>query len=232
MVNLIYCNFNPNTNNKERLGIYKLFEGNPLFKFEKATLSINDYITRLSEFKFVLAPCGNGFDTHRLWEAFYLGAIPIIRKHETYSYLDERNVLIVEEYSKINQDHLEKFLEDYQPIDEKLLKVRWWIDSINKNKITNQINSNNLVEKYVVFKRYPSSIDVNIDKTNGLLIGPHVSNLISEIILCVVNNIKLNGSIWIHSDCVANISEILHDSIFLGKCIISWFYPERHCGFS
>tara|TARA_Y100000389_G_scaffold56525_1_gene52453 strand:+ start:15449 stop:16480 length:1032 start_codon:yes stop_codon:yes gene_type:complete len=135
VVNLIYCNFNPNTNNKERLGIYKLFEGNPLFKFENATLSINDYITRLSEFKFVLAPCGNGFDTHRLWEAFYLGAIPIIRKHETYSYLDERNVLIVEEYSKINQDHLEKFLEDYQPIDEKLLKVRWWIDSINKNKI-------------------------------------------------------------------------------------------------
>jgi cell division protein FtsQ len=42
------------------------------------------------------------------------------------------------------------------------------IFSINKNKITNQINSNNLVEKYVVFKRYPSSIDVNIDKTKFL----------------------------------------------------------------
>ena len=36
---------------------------------------------------------------------------------------------------------------------------------INKNKITNKINSNSLVEKYDVFKRYPSSLDVNIQKT-------------------------------------------------------------------
>ena len=136
LVDKIYCNFNPTTNNKERLGIYKLFEEDPLFKFEKATLSINAYINKLSEFKFVLAPCGNGFDTHRLWEALYVGAIPIIREHETYSHLDKRNVLIVEEYSKINQDLLTKFIEKYNPIDQKLLKVSWWIELINKNKIT------------------------------------------------------------------------------------------------
>ena len=42
------------------------------------------------------------------------------------------------------------------------------IFSINKNEIVNQMNSNNLVENYNIFKRYPSSIDINIIKTKFL----------------------------------------------------------------
>ena len=39
------------------------------------------------------------------------------------------------------------------------------IFSINKDKIDNQISSNSLVEKYNIFKRYPSSLDIRIQKT-------------------------------------------------------------------
>ena len=42
------------------------------------------------------------------------------------------------------------------------------IFSINKNEIVNQMNSNSLVENYNIFKRYPSSIDINIKKTKFL----------------------------------------------------------------
>jgi cell division protein FtsQ len=42
------------------------------------------------------------------------------------------------------------------------------IFSINRNEIANQIDSNSLVEKYVIFKRYPSSLNVKIEKTNFL----------------------------------------------------------------
>ena len=42
------------------------------------------------------------------------------------------------------------------------------IFSINKNEIINQINSNSLVENYNIFKRYPSSLDININKTKFL----------------------------------------------------------------
>ena len=42
------------------------------------------------------------------------------------------------------------------------------IYSINREKIINQIELNNLVEKYVIFKRYPSSININIEKTKFL----------------------------------------------------------------
>ena len=39
---------------------------------------------------------------------------------------------------------------------------------INKNNLINQIESNSLVEKYFIFKRYPSSLNINIEKTNFL----------------------------------------------------------------
>ena len=39
---------------------------------------------------------------------------------------------------------------------------------INKNEIINQINANSLVENFNIFKRYPSSIDININKTKFL----------------------------------------------------------------
>ena len=39
---------------------------------------------------------------------------------------------------------------------------------INKNNLINQIESNSLVEKYFIFKKYPSSLNINIKKTNFL----------------------------------------------------------------
>ena len=39
---------------------------------------------------------------------------------------------------------------------------------INKMDITNEIESNSLVENYFVFKRYPFALDINIEKTKFL----------------------------------------------------------------
>ena len=39
---------------------------------------------------------------------------------------------------------------------------------INGRDIANQINTNSLVEKYEIFKRYPSTLDIKIDKTKFL----------------------------------------------------------------
>ena len=37
---------------------------------------------------------------------------------------------------------------------------------INKKGLTNLLNKNSLIEKYEVFKKYPSTINIKIDKTN------------------------------------------------------------------
>ena len=42
------------------------------------------------------------------------------------------------------------------------------IFAINKNEIIKLLNSNSLVEKYEVFKKYPSTININIKKTSFL----------------------------------------------------------------
>ena len=42
------------------------------------------------------------------------------------------------------------------------------IYSISKIDLVNEIESNSLVEKYSIFKRYPSSLDINIEKTKFL----------------------------------------------------------------
>ena len=40
--------------------------------------------------------------------------------------------------------------------------------SISKIDLINEIKSNSIIEKYSIFKRYPSSLDVNIEKTKFL----------------------------------------------------------------
>jgi len=40
------------------------------------------------------------------------------------------------------------------------------IFNINKNELVNLLNANTLIERYEVFKKYPSTIDIRIDKTN------------------------------------------------------------------
>jgi cell division protein FtsQ len=42
------------------------------------------------------------------------------------------------------------------------------IFSISKSDLINEIEQNSLVEEYLIFKRYPSSIDINIKKTKFL----------------------------------------------------------------
>jgi cell division protein FtsQ len=60
---------------------------------------------------------------------------------------DHENAILLEKIENLNLDN---------------------IFSINKDKINNQINSNSLVEKFYIFKKYPSSLEINIEKTKFL----------------------------------------------------------------
>lgn len=75
-------------------------ETNPLERIEAASallsssiarrlppLSTKDHRKALSENAFIACPPGNGLDTHRTWEAMYLGCIPIVlRSYATESF--------------------------------------------------------------------------------------------------------------------------------------------------
>ena len=64
--------------------------------------------------------------------------------------------------SGLNDEENLNILNDIQDLDLKSIFL------INKNEISKIINSNNLVEKYEITKKYPHSLDIKITKTNFL----------------------------------------------------------------
>ena len=77
------------------------------------------------------------------------------------------NNLKFQSIKNINVTGLEN--EDNSIISKKIKNLE--LDNIyliNKKDINTLIESNNLVEKYFIFKKYPSSLNINIDKTSFL----------------------------------------------------------------
>jgi hypothetical protein len=67
--------FNVETNRRERLYCLKETRLEP-----DAPVGFREYLERLAGSYFCLAPRGNGIDTHRTWEALYVGTIPVVTR--------------------------------------------------------------------------------------------------------------------------------------------------------
>jgi hypothetical protein len=89
------------------------------------------YFKRLRCAKFVVAPQGNGIDTHRVWEALYMGAIPIVidfpPMRTAYARLP---ILLVNSWSDVTEAMLaDKFVDMHTQIEEyewsRLGAARW-----------------------------------------------------------------------------------------------------------
>jgi len=70
----VFFNFNPNTNPNRKVCYEILKDKIPFLE----NIGYTENMQRTSEYKFCICPEGNGFDTHRLWECFYLQTIPIV----------------------------------------------------------------------------------------------------------------------------------------------------------
>lgn len=101
----LYCNWN-NTNPDRNFITSKLKE-NKLNIFQESGLSYENYCESMSNFKWVICPPGNGVDTHRTWEALYLGCYPIVLKHRIFKDYD-LPILQVENWQDINSDILQQ----------------------------------------------------------------------------------------------------------------------------
>ena len=75
----IYFYFNVGTNVTKRMDCFQQLcqKINP-----SPPMSPPDYKRHLSEYQFCICPEGNGYDTHRFWEALYLKVIPIVLKND------------------------------------------------------------------------------------------------------------------------------------------------------
>ena len=156
--NLLYINFQKNTNNKERDNILNYFDGKSWVTIKEPTLTLEEYQNDISNSKFVLCPFGNGFDTHRLWEVLYCGSIPIVKQHQTYKTLTSLPVLFISNFEQLNENFLSSKYEEIISKDYSLdkLNVNFWISMIKEIQIESSekydVKFSNLELNYIKIK--------------------------------------------------------------------------------
>lgn len=128
----IYVNF---SKNNDRFGDRE----SSVKSISKDLMVINDiFIKRtenwniMSTYAFVLSPFGNGMDCHRTWEALCLGCIPIIRAPNFRKMFENLPVLIVENWSEVNNELLLKTIDEFKQktFNYEKLSLKYWIHKI------------------------------------------------------------------------------------------------------
>jgi hypothetical protein len=106
----------------------------------------------MKEYKFILSPPGAGEDTHRTWEALYVGCIPIVKSSTLNELYEDLPVLVVEDWDTITQDFLEN---EYNKIQQnkkdgaynmEKLYLHYWIKQIQKPVIHFMTYANDVFE--------------------------------------------------------------------------------------
>lgn len=101
--------------------------------YEQNTLPRIESYKSMSNYSFVVSPFGHGFDCIRTFEALCLGCIVIMKK----SFLDiiykDLPILLVDEWSDINDTILQKTLDNFKnkQFDYDKLKMDYWIRLVN-----------------------------------------------------------------------------------------------------
>lgn len=132
----VYMNHNIATNPKERQDVWERFEGEfwATTKMRRNPDDYLDYLTDLATHHFVLCPEGNGTDTHRLWEALYMGCCPILKRSKnTVFYEGEINALFVDDWSEITEHYL-LHKGSIRSSNLTLLVWKYWEDKIRRAK--------------------------------------------------------------------------------------------------
>lgn len=114
--NLVYCNFDINTNVLERQKCLQLLSQFDFIDYETNKLNFEDYINKLSTYKYVISPPGNSVDCHRIWESMYVKTIPICLKQIPLVYFKDCPIKFINNWSCISSQEL---IEDYDIIKSK-----------------------------------------------------------------------------------------------------------------
>jgi len=118
-LNLVYCNFDIKTNVDERMHALLSLRDLPFIDFESKQLNFEEYLRKLSTYKYVISPPGNSVDCHRIWEAMYVGTIPICLKSIPLHTFKECPILFLNRWNDITR---EKLICNYRLVKEKSME--------------------------------------------------------------------------------------------------------------
>jgi hypothetical protein len=124
---LVYMNFSRSNMLKERGKVVKLLVDEP-YCVVAGRKDFRSYLRDLAQTKFILSPRGLGLDCYRTWEALYMGSVPIVKRSAMDSIFEGLPVLIVDEWSEINEAFLNQKWEEMSQnnyCDDKLFMDYW-----------------------------------------------------------------------------------------------------------
>jgi hypothetical protein len=140
--NLLYFNFTAWTTNGPKFIPHTNIRNKVIDDLKNKGFQYNDnnefhsYMNELTTYKFCVSPPGRGIDTHRTWEAFMVGTIPIILSSPLNDLYKTLPAIVVDDFSIITKEFLN---EKYKEIIEKqydysILYTEYW-----KKQIENDI---------------------------------------------------------------------------------------------
>ena len=94
----------------------------------KNKLSMDEFTNDLARSKFVVCPMGFGIDTHRFYEAAWLGAVPIVLSSALNDMYAKFGALIVEKWEDVNEELLDGFVP--HPINRDVFKTSYWFQGL------------------------------------------------------------------------------------------------------
>lgn len=128
--NYLYVNHNIRTYPNDRLEPYQIFNNKSWVTMVQGFngQDFESYLDNIYNHKFVLAPRGNGIDTHRLWECLYLGTIPVVKRMINNSFYENLPICFVDKWSEITKDFLDK---KYEEINNKKINGKYNMDMLD-----------------------------------------------------------------------------------------------------
>lgn len=131
--NKAFMSFTVHTNPTERATAQAVLETQPWVTWAYP-LSQEEYYRNIRSHPFTICPQGNGYDTHRFWEALYCGSIPIIRENPVVlAFKDKLPIVIIKNWLDLTEDYLDMEYErimSYDTYDESFLKQSAWFEKI------------------------------------------------------------------------------------------------------
>lgn len=119
-----FCQFNPGTKPDARTELLvkasqRLIDAD-VFSCVNGQ-NFEGYIQNLKKYKYCFSPRGRGIDTHRTWEALYMGCIPITQKEFIHEFEDfDLPILFLDNWEDFN------YQEVKGDFNSKLLTMSYW----------------------------------------------------------------------------------------------------------
>ena len=115
----------------------------PYQKKWESQVALTAHYEALSKYAWTLCPRGAGQDTHRLWEALYLGSIPVVLKSNLSPLYVGLPVIQLDTWDDLSLETL-KQLSQTLPTDRHNAYFEHWADVIRNTRVTENVISYSL----------------------------------------------------------------------------------------